>query len=70
MEILNYLVVGWAVLIVAIVLNYIALKLGIKTWYEFTKEPGGTNLLSYAWLFGIYPLALGLTAYVVSSRLS
>ncbi|HEX5797274.1 MAG TPA: hypothetical protein VFX86_02695 [Candidatus Saccharimonadales bacterium] len=57
--------VGISILAVALALNFLAGKAGVNTWYDFVKEPGSTNLISYLWLFIIYPFALGLTAYLI-----
>lgn len=59
-------ILGLSILIVAILLNFIATKLGISTWYDFVKHPKDTNAISFIWLFFIYPLCLGIVAYVVS----
>lgn len=56
-------VVGIVILVSAIALNALAMKLGLSTWYDFVKKPAGTSLPSYIWLFLIYPLALGASAY-------
>ena len=64
-------ILGWAVLVVAIVLNVIAGFLGIMTWYPFSLElKNGFSAFSKAgwslvWLFIVYPLLLGLTVVFV-----
>jgi hypothetical protein len=63
MIVLKLFLMGIVLLIGAIVLNAIATKLSIKTWYDFIQDPGGTNVVSYLWLFVIYPLCLGLLAF-------
>lgn len=64
---------GWLILLVAILLNVIAARLGIDTWYPFLNNAGKvgflramseSTILSKLFLFVIYPLALGLTAYL------
>ena len=63
-------VVGLAILVVAIALNVLATQLHIKTWYDFAQQPKDTNLISYIWLFAVYPLALGATAYATLAFLN
>lgn len=59
-------IIGASILIAALILNVLAGKLNLSTWYDFVKDPGKTTLLSYIWLFILYPFGLGLTAYIVS----
>jgi len=54
------LLYGYVLILSAIVLNLIASKLKIKSWYDFIKKPKQTSAVSYIWLFLIYPLSLGL----------
>jgi len=71
------LLVGWGILLAAIVLNVIAGQLGIATWYEYLGRAGdrgiaaATASLSIAerlFLFLLYPGLLGLVAHLVASR--
>ncbi len=57
------LIIGYLILIIAIVLNVLAKKINIKTWYDFLEDPKNTNFISYLWLFILYPLLLGVSAY-------
>ncbi len=75
--ILNIFLAGWIILIVAIVMNIIAMQLGIITWYPFlndvskmgfVKAFGETSLISKLFLFVIYPLGLGLSAFLILKR--
>ncbi|GDX62643.1 hypothetical protein LBMAG34_1770 [Candidatus Saccharibacteria bacterium] len=59
------LLYGYVLLLSAIVLNLIASKLKIKSWYDFIKKPKQTSAVSYIWLFLIYPLSLGLAIVFV-----
>lgn len=68
----NIFLCGFSVLVVAIIVNYIAAKLGVATWYEFIEIVGNhgvvgairqIDLLSILFLFIIYPFILGTTAY-------
>ena len=62
---IKYFLIGVIILISAILANIIAAKLGLKTWYDFLNGIcNGTSLklMDYLWLFGIYPLILGLSA--------
>lgn len=65
MKILLIFILGIGILIGAIVLNVIASRFGIMSWFEFFKAPGQAGALSYIWLFILYPLGLGVVAYFV-----
>lgn len=69
MNIIHIFLLGFAILIGALVLNIIAHRLGILTWYDFINAPGKANIVSYIWLFILYPLSLGAIAYVASNFL-
>lgn len=62
--------IGVGVLIAAIILNLIAPKLKLLTWYTFLEDPSQATFLSYLWLFIIYPFCLGAVAYAVNYFLS
>lgn len=62
---------GWIVLVVAIILNYIAIKFGLTTWYDFAGIIGKHGLIeavkrigvvSVVFLLVVYPFVLGLAA--------
>ncbi len=60
---------GWVVLILAIGANALAKGLGVLSWYEFLGRLGSdvlfqTRLIDALWLFGAYPLFLGVSALV------
>ncbi|RPG56680.1 MAG: hypothetical protein CBD95_004400 [Flavobacteriales bacterium TMED235] len=61
---IKFYFIGLTVLSVAILANIIAAKLSLKTWYDFLNSIGNSSLtlMDYLWLFGIYPLILGLIA--------
>lgn len=65
---------GLAILIAAIILNYLANTLNIMTWYSFIEElkqgRGIKNFISGIFLFIIYPLILGLVAYFAMKLLN
>ncbi len=64
---LKVFLIGWVVLIVAIILNGVVQRLGIMGWYDFLNRltnEGKTvltqmRIIDYAWLFVVYPLLLG-----------
>lgn len=67
-------IIGYAILIVAVLLNFLALQFGIKTWNEFLTRDikiHGINalvqlsLVDIGFLFIIYPLLLGFTAFII-----
>ena len=68
-------IIGICILLVAIVANVVAGKIGIMTWYDFgtdfftkvikaIKEAG---ILNCIWLFIGYPLVLG-GAYIIGEK--
>jgi len=63
MKILYIFLLGIGILLGAIILNLIASIIGLTTWYDFLKNPGKANIISYVWLFVFYPLGLGVIAY-------
>lgn len=63
MKLILIFILGVAILLGAIILNVLASFAGLLSWFEFLKNPQKANLISYLWLFVIYPLGLGLIAY-------
>jgi len=63
---------GLCVLIVAIIVNVLIKKIGILTWYDFgsiflvsgLQSFMQVSLLSFCWLFIVYPFTLGLTYFL------
>jgi hypothetical protein len=73
MILLRIYLVGLAVLIAAVALNLLSNLFGLATWYSFLNQiaqrgfvPAVQELKAYEILFLIliYPLLLGLTAYL------
>ncbi|MCD8507211.1 hypothetical protein LRY65_00675 [Candidatus Woesebacteria bacterium] len=66
-HILRVFIVGWGILLVAVVINVLAQSLGVMTWYVWLKQvTGGTYALSvydavFLWL--VYPLSLGVAGF-------
>lgn len=66
------LIIGWLILITAILANGLAAKLGLKSWYDFItllyqqrgKAFSMLHLADYVWLFVLYPLILGGAAFL------
>lgn len=73
---MRYYIIGIVILIVAIIANAVAMRLGLKTWYDFLsllKDSGlagfkTINVLDYIWLFIGYPLTLGF-GYWIGQRI-
>lgn len=63
MKLLLIFALGIIILVGAIVLNAIASKFGLVSWYEFLRNPSSAGTSSYIWLFFVYPLALGILGY-------
>ena len=68
---------GWVVLVIAILLNLLAQRIGITTWYPFIEEVGKIGVakafgklsfLSTLFLFILYPALLGLAAFLVLKK--
>lgn len=61
--------IGWTILLAAILLNGIISKVGVLGWYDFINlliEKGSAvfgdlRLVDYVWLFVAYPVLLGLS---------
>jgi len=70
MKIISIFLFGIGILIGAIILNALASRLGLISWFEFVKNPSGTNIASYIWLFVGYPLGLGTIAYLLNKFIS
>ena len=61
MELIKLYVMGLMILIIAILANFLATQLGLKTWYDFLNQWGNRDALSLKdglWLFVLYPLIL------------
>jgi hypothetical protein len=66
MKILLIFLFGIGILIGAIILNIIASKLNLTSWFDFIKSPKDTSFTSYIWLFIVYPFGLGLIAFLLN----
>ena len=58
---------GLMILIIAILANFLATQLGLKTWYDFLNQWGNGDALSLKdglWLFVLYPLILGCSLLI------
>jgi len=70
MKLLSIFLLGLGILVGALILNSVASKVGLISWFEFVKSPGSANVASYIWLFVLYPLSLGVVAYLVAKWLN
>lgn len=66
---------GWLLLVGAILVNIIAIKLGVETWYSFLNNIGkygfvkaftDASIASKIYLLIIYPLSLGFLMLIIS----
>ena len=67
MELIKLYVMGLMILIMAILANFLATQLGLKTWYDFLNQWGNGDTLSLKdglWLFVLYPLILGCSLLI------
>jgi hypothetical protein len=68
---LRLYIIGLCILIAAILLNGIAAKLGLMSWYDFLTQLSNQGklvfsrirLVDYLWLLMGYPFLLGTAAY-------
>ena len=61
MELIKLYVMGLMILIIAILANFLATQLGLKTWYAFLEGINNGQSLSLKdglWLFVFYPSIL------------
>jgi len=63
LEFLKYLIYGWIILTVAIIVNIIAKKIGLVTWYDFLVFKKSIGLLDGIFMFIVYPLIFGGIIY-------
>lgn len=61
---------GVAILVAAMIFNFVAMKVHIMTWYGFVKKPSTASWLDYLWLFAFYPGLLGVVAYATTVLLN
>ena len=67
MELIKLYLVGLVVLVLAILANFLAAQLGLRTWYDFLNQWGAGNALNFKdglWLFLLYPLILGCSLLI------
>ena len=67
MELIKLYLVGLVVLVLAILANFLAAQLGLRTWYDFLNQWGAGNALNFKdglWLFVLYPLILGCSLLI------
>lgn len=62
--ILKAYIAGLVILGAALLLNLLAHKLHIKTWYDYTKSKKNITQVDILWLYGLYPFLLGVAAAV------
>jgi hypothetical protein len=67
MIIVKIFLVGWVVLLGAILINGFAGLLKLPSWYTFLNNLNNNySVLDYAWLFLGYPVFLGLMTYFIA----
>ena len=66
MKLIHIFLLGVGILVCAIVLNVLAQHFSVLTWFSFVENPGAAETRDYVWLFGVYPFALGLSAYLTN----
>jgi hypothetical protein len=63
MVLINFFIVGYIVLGIAILINILASKVGLGTWYDLIKSPKDVSVVTILWLVWLYPLTLGVSSY-------
>ena len=66
--VIQIFIIGLAIMVGAVIINYIAILLGLQTWYTFLPnliKSGfkGQTMSNLLFLFIIYPLLLGAIGY-------
>lgn len=61
--VIRVFLIGWAVLVAAIILNALASLLGLNSWYHLL-DGKLVSFFDIIWLFLLYPALLGLSAFV------
>lgn len=69
---LRIYIIGLAILLIAIIVNGIVVKIGIKSWYDFIELLASQGIealkkvstIDYIWLFIGYPLVLGFGYWI------
>lgn len=67
MVVINFFIVGYIVLFIAILVNVLSSKVGLGTWYDLLKSPKDVSVLTILWLVWLYPLTLGVSGYFAVS---
>ena len=62
---LKYFCYGWIILLVAILVNLLVKFFGGITWYDFLLNQEPLSIISFMFLFLIYPGIFGLIIYLV-----
>jgi len=79
MRLIKIYLAGLAVLLIAVALNLLANAAGLATWYSFLSQVSqqgfstavqGLDVLEILFLVLLYPLGLGLAAYLTFSLTS
>lgn len=65
MVIFKIFIIGFAILISALIINGLASKIGLVTWYDFLKQGAKVEWYEYLWLFIFYPFLLGLSVFYI-----
>lgn len=70
MLLIQIFLIGIAILAAALLMNTVAMKLHIVTWYDFVKKPSSARWFDYIWLLILYPTLLGAAAYATVASLN
>lgn len=69
MGVVRIFLLGVGILIGAILLNVISSTFGLIDWNAFIRDPSEATIVSYVWLFFVYPLCLGILAHCLNTAL-
>jgi hypothetical protein len=68
--IIKIFLIGFTILVTAILLNIVAKLLNVATWYDFLQNKTVNSPIDFIWLFIAYPFLLGVAAYYINKLLS
>lgn len=63
MTLLKIVLFGYGILAFALVINIVASKFGLASWYGFLQSSKRVKVTDVFWLFILYPLSLGVCGY-------
>ncbi len=69
LELLKYFIYGWLILLLGIVVNFLAKKINLITWYDFLVFGENLAIKDVIFLFLVYPTLFGILLYFLKNSL-